>query len=132
MGQKHVIPEFIRRIRKRESPFKLYGGDETRTFCYVEDAVKATFLVATTPACANEIVHIGKSDEEIQIVALAKRIMDQMKFQAEIVECGRRPASVSRRCPETSKLLKLTGFRAAVSLHDGLTRTIDWYSRHDA
>jgi UDP-glucose 4-epimerase/UDP-glucuronate decarboxylase len=42
MGKMHVIPEFIARILARENPFRIYGGQETRAFCYVEDAVEAT------------------------------------------------------------------------------------------
>ncbi len=129
MGQKHVIPEFIGKILRRENPFAISGGSETRAFCYVGDAVKATFLVGTSAACANEIVHIGKSDEEIRIDALARQIMAQMKYTAEIVEQGRRSGSVSRRCPDTSKLQKLTGFTAVTSLPEGLNVTIEWYRR---
>src|SRR3989338_9611649 len=33
MGKDHVIPQFIERIIKKETPFKIFGGQETRTFC---------------------------------------------------------------------------------------------------
>lgn len=127
MGTKHVISEFILRVQQGENPFKIYGGDETRAFCYVSDAAEATRLVAMTPACDGEIVHIGKSDEEIKIGELAQIVMDLMKKKAPIVEQGRRAASVSRRCPDTSKLQRLTGFKANISLREGVQKTIDWY-----
>jgi len=126
MGNKHVISEFIQRIHQRETPFKVYGGDETRAFCYVSDAVKATALVALTPSCNNEVVHIGNSAEEIRIADLAQRVMDQLGFQTTIIEQGRRSASVSRRCPDTSKLFQRTGFKASVSLNEGLEHMIAW------
>src|SRR5262249_14611432 len=41
MGHDHVIPEVLDRIRAREDPFRVYGADQKRAFCYVDDAVEA-------------------------------------------------------------------------------------------
>lgn len=129
MGTDHVIPEFILRMKQRENPFRIFGGNETRAFCYVEDAVAATHLVATTPSCDHEIVHIGNTKEEITIEALARLLMAQFGETFDILECGGRSGSVSRRCPNTAKLKKLTGFEAKVDLKEGLSRTSEWYLR---
>ncbi|MBI3319836.1 MAG: NAD-dependent epimerase/dehydratase family protein [Candidatus Omnitrophica bacterium] len=127
MGQRHVIPEFIERIRRKESPFDIYGGHETRAFCYVDDAVEATYRVATTPACAGETIHIGNSSQEIRIAELATLLMSLMGFHAELRERGFRNGSVSRRCPDVAKLHRLTGFTPTVDLREGLSRTLEWY-----
>ncbi len=129
MGGKHVIPEFALRLKKRENPFNLYGGNETRAFCYVDDAVKATNLVAVTMECEGEIVHIG-NPRETTISDLALLMMDIFGEKFELKECGGLSSSVSRRCPDTSKLKKLTGFEAKVELKDGVARTLDWYLKH--
>lgn len=127
MGTKHVMPEFIARMQRRETPFRIYGGKETRAFCYVDDAVIATYLVGTSSSCDGEIVHIGNSREEIEIEALARLMMDELGERVEIQECGGRAGSVMRRCPDTNKLKKLTGFEAEMGLKEGLARTIKWY-----
>ncbi len=44
MGFKHVIPHLAQRFLKNENPFKVYGPDQTRAFCYIDDAVKGTVL----------------------------------------------------------------------------------------
>jgi nucleoside-diphosphate-sugar epimerase len=129
MGDKHVIPEFIARVGRRETPFAIYGGSETRAFCHIGDAVRATHLVATTAACDQQIVHIGNAREEITIERLARRVMAAMGVELPIEEKGRRSASVSRRCPDTAKLKALTGFEAQVSLEQGLRETVEWYLR---
>jgi len=131
MGSKHVIPEFIMRALGGERPFGIFGGGETRAFCHVSDAVAATYSVAVTPACDQEIVHIGTM-EEISIETLAATILRMMQSDAPIEEKGRRSGSVSRRCPDTAKLQRLTGFTPKVSLADGLKETIDWYRNHGA
>jgi nucleoside-diphosphate-sugar epimerase len=130
MGNKHVIPEFIHRLVKRENPFQIYGGSETRAFCYIDDAVAATYSVAAAKDCENETLHIGNSKEEITIENLAVLMMEIRGDKFEIKECGRRNSSVSRRCPDTSKLLRLTGFEAKISLEEGLAKTFNWYLKH--
>lgn len=129
MGEKHVIPEFVLRILKKENPFTLHGGAETRAFCYVDDAVMATHAVGASRTCVNEIVHIGNRRGEIRISKLAQAIMSQMGYKAKLVEKGRRSHSVSRRCPNTAKLKRLTGYSASVPLQAGLAVTIAWYRR---
>lgn len=129
MGFKHVIPEFALRLKKGEDPFNIYGGNETRAFCYVDDAVKATHLVATSPECDSETVHIG-NPTETTINDLATLMMDIFGEKHDLKECGGFSSSVSRRCPDTSKLKKLTGFEAGISLRDGVARTLDWYLKH--
>jgi nucleoside-diphosphate-sugar epimerase len=127
MGQKHVIPEFILRAHRRENPFALFGGEETRAFCHIDDAVAATHRVATTPACVQQIVHVGNMKEEITIRQLAGLVLSLMHVDVALEERGRRTGSVSRRCPDTTRLHELTGFEACVSLRDGLAGTITWY-----
>ena len=129
MGSKHVVSELIVRIAQGERPLRVYGADETRAFCYVDDAVEATVRLGGTPSAAGEIVHIGNAKEEIAIGDLARMLLEQMGAPAEFVAEPGRGASVSRRCPDTGKLSRLTGFEAGVALRQGLARTIPWYTR---
>src|SRR3989344_3435108 len=39
MGGDHVLPQFIARILDRVDPFPIFGGEEMRAFCYIDDAV---------------------------------------------------------------------------------------------
>jgi len=130
MGTKHVIPEFFLRLFARETPFRIFGGNETRAFCYIGDAVEATHKVADTPECVGEIVHIGNANEEIAIEKLAIMMMDLTGERFPILEQGRRASSVGRRCPNTEKLKRLTGFEAKTGLREGLQTTLAWYWAH--
>ena len=43
MGFGHAIPHIVERfVNKIENPIKIYGHDQTRAFCYIDDAVKGT------------------------------------------------------------------------------------------
>ena len=65
MGFEHVLPEFFKRVHDKVNPFPIFGGQETRAFCVVEDAVKATEAVML-----GEIIHVGNSAQEIKILDL--------------------------------------------------------------
>jgi len=125
MGFEHVIPQFVERIVKKENPFKIYGGQETRTFCYVDDAVRATQMVMENDT-NGQTIHIGRSDDEIAIMGMLKRLFSVIGVNPQIEVLPAPEGSVMRRCPMTNKLRKL-GFKAEISLDEGLKRTYDWY-----
>ena len=129
MGTKHVIPQFVYRAKSKESPFKIYGGFESRAFCYIDDAVTATLLLATTPS-ANQIIHIGNDLEEIEIRHVAEKIKAWYAIQRIPLELHPAPAGcVRRRCPNIKKLQLLTGYQPLTLLDDGLKLTIEWYNQ---
>ena len=46
MGQEHVVPELVRKVRKANRILKIKGtGMETRSFIYVDDFVEAFYLI---------------------------------------------------------------------------------------
>lgn len=125
MGFKHVVPQMIERIVKKEFPFKVFGADESRAFCYVDDAVKATQLVMESAKTCGEIYHIGKQ-EEISIEALAKKLLLITGSPTDTLAEASFQGSVKRRCPDVTKLEEL-GYEASVSLDEGLKACYDWY-----
>lgn len=127
MGSKHVVPQLISRLKKGEKPLEVFGSDETRAFCYIDDAVEATKAVALSSMTNQEVVHIGNDREEIKISDLASIIIKKMKINCEIVHKESKSSSVMRRCPNIDKLINKTGFQPKVSLHDGISITVDWY-----
>ena len=127
MGFEHVIPEFCQRIYNKQNPFDIFGGDDTRAFCYISDAVAATRMVMESHNCNGQIVHIGNSSEEIKIVDLAEKLIRIANLNTKLNIEQSRAGSVSRRCPDTQKLSALTGYVPRVSLDEGLEHTLAWY-----
>lgn len=127
MGFDHVIPEFCRRIYDKIDPFPIFGGEETRAFCYVLDAVKATAAVMESNNTVKQIIHIGNSGEEVQIKYLAELLLSIAHASPKIDIKGSPSGSVKRRCPDTGKLKTLTGFEAEINLEQGLRLSFDWY-----
>lgn len=129
MGFKHVIPHLVVRFRKGETPFKVYGHDQTRAFCYITDAVKGTVLAMEQPDTNGQIYHIGTQDEITigQLIHYAGELMD---FKGEYENAPTYPGSVSRRCPDITKARTQLGFEPEVLWKEGLRKTIEWYNQY--
>jgi nucleoside-diphosphate-sugar epimerase len=131
MGYDHVIPQVISRILDQENPFKIIAGDQTRAFCWIEDAAKATYLtMESTEIKSGATVHIGNENEEIEIKDLYNLMFDICQWKPQKTTIISAPeASVQRRCPDTTLLKRLTNYTPKTPLKDGLTKTINWYTK---
>ena len=135
MGWEHVIPQFVVRLYRlaaREThkviDFPIQGtGQETRSFCYVDDFIDGVVLVQDSGEHLG-IYHIG-TKEEITMSHLAHEVATSLARQVRIVPGTLLEGSVPRRCPDIAKLEKL-GYRPSISLAEGVARTADWYWRH--
>lgn len=130
MGFKHAIPHLIQRyLEDNEKPFKIYGPEQTRAFCYITDASEGTVLAMENEKSDQEIFHIGSPDE-ITIDKLTKTIGQLMNYDGEYMDAQTYPGSVNRRCPDITKSVKILGYQPKVSWEDGLRKTIDWYTQY--
>jgi nucleoside-diphosphate-sugar epimerase len=127
MGRDHVIPQFISRILRREDPFRVFGGEQSRAFCFVDDMVRGLELAAALEAAAGEIVNLGNDLEEVHIIDLAERMFDLFGFHPRVEEVPAPAGSVHRRRPDITKARRLLGYSPEVSLEVGLPRTCDSY-----
>jgi UDP-glucuronate decarboxylase len=127
MGADHVIPEMSLRALRGEDPFRVWGAEQYRAFCHVDDAVEAMLRLMATPAAAGRIVHIGHDSEQTNVGDLAKLILRLAGASPVVRTLPAPPGSVGRRCPDLRALRRLTGFEPAVPLEEGVRRTFDWY-----
>lgn len=116
----HFISEFVERVSKGEYYIK---GDDTRSFCYIDDAIEITNRLVKNHS--EYIVNVGRQ-EESQISDVAKCIMDIMEVDPTKLEILSGPkGSAKRRCPDTSLMTKLTEFKNYTPLRKGLKTTIE-------
>lgn len=128
MGFDHVVPEFIEQI-VTDKPFTIYGdGEQTRSFCYIDDAIDAFVSAGFESAAVNEIFNVGTQDE-ISINELAERLFDIADVDPgiEYVDSVELEGSTPRRQPDISAAREKLGYEPTVSLDEGLRRTFDWY-----
>ncbi|MFN0152872.1 MAG: GDP-L-fucose synthase family protein [Gaiella sp.] len=126
----HVIPALIRKMEEArlagKDEIELWGdGSPTREFLYVDDCAAALQLAAERYD-APEPVNVG-TGEEISVRALAGLVAELTGYGGSLRWNTERPNGQPRRALDVSRAEKLFGFRAAVSLREGLERTIAWY-----
>ena len=116
----HFVNEFVERCKQGEY---YINGNDTRSFCYVDDAVRMTdMLVKTT---SNNTVNVGQ-DVETRISIVAKLIMGYMGINPDRLEIRPAPnGSATRRCPDTTLVQTLTGFTDYTPLEVGLKKTLE-------
>jgi len=130
MGYDHVIPEFIERLLESKE-FTVYGdGTQTRSFCYISDAIDAITTTATNPAAANQIYNVG-TQQEITINELAEHLFDVASVHPSIehIESKELSGSPERRQPDISKAKAQIDYEPSVSLEEGLSNTFEAYCR---
>jgi GDP-L-fucose synthase len=129
----HVIPALIRKCieaRDQGLPFiEAWGtGNASREFLYVDDCARGILLAAATYD-ESEPVNIGTGNE-IKISELVEMIARLCRFEGEIRWRHEKPDGQPRRRLEVSRAFEKFGFRATVSLEEGLQQTIDWYEKN--
>jgi UDP-glucose 4-epimerase len=121
MGPHHVIPDFVERGKR--GIYSLNGAENIRSFIYIDDAIKATCLVAEHSMAQNRITHIG-NNEPVSMMELGEKIMKIMGWRGTIRVSPAPVGSVLRRCPDISFLRNTLNFQSTVSLEEGLARTL--------
>jgi UDP-glucuronate decarboxylase len=122
-----VVSNFIvQAIRGQE--LTLYGtGEQTRSFCYVDDLVDGLIRLMEVDR-VHEPVNLG-NPSEFSIRELAEEIADC---------CGRTPSVAYRplpqddptqRQPDIARACELLGWAPTIPLREGLERTIPYFQR---
>lgn len=107
-------------------------GNQTRTFCYITDALTAVFKVLLSGR-AGEVYNIGNDNPEITMYELASII-------CEILNSGAKPkrknyppnypaGEPQRRCPDLTKIKTELNYNPRVDLKTGITKSIDWFKK---
>ncbi|NQV54968.1 MAG: nucleoside-diphosphate sugar epimerase, partial [Rhodospirillales bacterium] len=105
------------------------SGDQTRTFCYITDAMVG-FLLVVLKGVPGEAYNIGNPAPEISMIDLVTRIQTVVggSVKYDIIEYpDSYPADEPlRRSPDITKAKLQLGFEPIVGLDDGLARFFDW------
>ncbi len=128
MGWNHVISEFIKRIILNEE-FTIQGdGMQTRSFCYIDDAIDGIIKAATTDEGRNEIFNIG-SDSEVSLNQIVNHLKEISVKNFEIKYIPNSSGTINKRWPNISKAQAVLNYRPKIKIKEGLKRTFDWYKK---
>lgn len=124
-----VVSNFVLQALRGEE-LTLYGsGEQTRSFCYVDDLVEGLLRLMDADGI-HDPVNLGNPGE-FTMRQLAEAVCRLSGTEARVKYLPLPQDDPARRKPDISKAKALLGWEPTISLEDGLERTIDYFrGRH--
>jgi len=122
-----VVSNFIVQTLKGEE-LTIYGtGEQTRSFCYVDDLVDGLVRLMEAEDL-HEPVNLGNPNE-FTIKELAEEVSRICNATLKIKICPLPQDDPRQRQPDITRAHNLLGWKPTVPLRDGLNRTVDYFKR---
>lgn len=118
-----VISRFLKMALKNED-ITIYGdGNQSRTFCYVDDNVEATLKSFNDNLFVNDTVNVG-GDKIYTINELAQLVLELTGSKSKIIHLAPlEEGDMTRRQPDNTKMKKVLG-RDLLTLEEGIKRIL--------
>ena len=118
-----VVTNFISQAIKGED-ITIYGnGNQTRSFCFIDDTVLG--IIKAMESDSSEVFNIGNPNE-ITILQLAEKVISLTNSKSAIKFVQLPEDDPTQRKPDITKANKKLNWFPEVSLEDGLLKTIEW------
>ena len=105
----------------------IYGtGDQTRSFCYVDDLIDGFLKIMNTSDTITGPINLG-NPVECTMLELAQQILTLTGSSSKIVMMPLPQDDPKQRRPDITKAKNLLNWEPAIHLEQGLTKTIDYF-----
>ena len=105
----------------------VYGdGEQTRSFCYVDDLIEGLVRLMKSPAEVTGPINLG-NPKEFTILELASLVIESTGSRSRIVHRPRPQDDPRQRRPDISKANDLLAWAPKIELKEGLSRTIRYF-----
>lgn len=121
-----VIPNFINKMVKEESPTIFGDGEQSRDFTYVANVVEANKLAVKAKDVSGEILNIA-CGERTTVNSLVIEINQILKKDIKAIYDKPRPGDVMHSYADISEAENVLKYKPLVSFTEGLKRTIQKY-----
>lgn len=112
-----------------DKPLTIYGdGEQTRSFCYVDDLIDGLVRLMNTPRDVTGPINLGTMSE-VTIRELAEIVIRLTGSKSMIVHEELPEDDPRRRRPDIRRAREVLGWAPATSLETGLERTIEYFDR---
>ena len=121
-----VVSNFIVQALQNK-PLTIYGaGDQTRSFCYVDDLITGLIALMDSPEELTGPINLG-NPTEITVSGLAETIIGLTGSRSSIERLPLPDDDPVQRQPDITAAIRHLGWEASTELQDGLKRTIDYF-----
>jgi UDP-glucuronate decarboxylase len=121
-----VISNFINQALSNQD-LTIYGkGDQTRSFCYVDDLIVGLTGFMEVDHAVTGPMNLGNT-EEITVLKLAEKIIELTRSKSEIIFKGLPEDDPIQRNPNIGLAKTYLDWSPRISLDEGLIKTIDYF-----
>ncbi|MBI4155911.1 MAG: SDR family oxidoreductase [Candidatus Zambryskibacteria bacterium] len=125
-----VIPLFIKKMIKGESPIIYGDGNTSRDFTYVDNNIDANLKACSaSKKCAGEVINIA-CGYEMSLNELVEKINKLLKTNIKPIYKEERKGDVKHSLADVAKAKRFLGYEPIISFEDGLQKTIEFYKHH--
>ena len=111
------------------NPITIYGkGDQTRSFCFIDDLLDGIQSLMDENVHYNSPVNLG-NNYELSINQFAEKIVTLTNSNSKLIYKSLPEDDPKRRCPDLSLARKLLSYEPKISLHSGLSTTIKYFKK---
>ncbi|MCX7835607.1 MAG: SDR family oxidoreductase [bacterium] len=122
-----VVSNFILQAL-RGKPLTVFGtGQQTRSFCYVDDLIRGLVQLMETENLHTPL-NLGNPDE-FTMIDFAKLVLELTESHSEITFLPLPEDDPKQRCPDITLAKNVLNWRPTVSLHEGLKHTIEYFRK---
>ncbi len=121
-----VVSNFIMQALRSE-PITLYGdGQQTRSFCFVDDLIGGLMALMETPREFIGPVNLGNPGE-FTIKELAEMVIEMTGSRSTLTYLPLPSDDPRQRCPDISLAREAMGWAPSIPLREGLAQTIKYF-----
>ncbi|MGH7885541.1 MAG: GDP-mannose 4,6-dehydratase, partial [Thermodesulfobacteriota bacterium] len=122
-----VVSNFVVQALKNED-ITIYGdGNQTRSFCYVDDLINGIMLMMNTKDGFTGPVNLGNPNDERTILELAELIIRLTASKSKIINKTLPENDPVRRKPDITIAKRELAWEPKVDIEDGLKETIKYF-----
>ncbi len=123
-----VVSNFIVQALKGES-ITIYGeGNQTRSFCYVDDLVEGLIRLMNSPDDVTGPINLGNPGE-FTILELAQKVIQLTGSKAKIIHKELPQDDPRQRKPDIALAERTLQWRPSIDLESGLKKTIAYFDQ---
>lgn len=102
------------------------NGQQTRSFCYVDDLVRGLRSLMASPSVCRAPINLGNPGE-FTVLDLAKIVLEKTGSASRLVFRDLPVDDPRQRKPDITRAKTLIGWQPQVALREGLDQTIAWF-----
>ncbi len=123
-----VVSSFIVQALTGQDITVFGAGDQTRSFCYVDDLIEGFVRLMASPDDVTGPINIGNPGE-FTMLDLAQHVVDLTGSSSKIVHRPLPQDDPKQRRPDISKAQEVLGWKPTIQLRAGLGKTISYFDR---